>query len=223
MCFSTAASFGAGALLTGATILAARKSQKSVQWALVAIPGIFAIQQFTEGFVWLSLTNESYAGWSQSATFWFLFFAQVYWPAWIPLAMVLVEKDRWRRQILFSLLGLGLVLSSYSIYSLLAYPIHARVWEYHIQYWIDTPPYWTTFVLLVYGLVTVAPTFFSSVPRMWWLGITIAGSYFISLALFPHHIVSVWCYFAAIISVLVILVLSGMSTKTKVRPEQDPL
>lgn len=221
MCFSATASFGAAALLTGVAVVAKRKCQEPKQWGIAAIPAVFAIQQFTEGFVWLSLTKESYAGWSQNSTFWFLFFAEVFWPVWIPFAMVLVEKNRWQKQILYTLLGLGLVLSTYSIYSLMAYPIHARVLGNHIQYWIDTPPYWTMFVLVVYGIVTVVPTFFSSVSRMWWLGITIAGSYVVSLALFPHHIVSVWCYFAAIISVLVVFVLSGMRTETKVGAEYE--
>ncbi len=97
MCFSTAASFGAGVLLSGAAIVTARKMDKPTQWALAAIPGIFAIQQFSEGFVWLSLSNEPYASWAPNATFIFLFFAEVMWPAWIPLAMVLLEKDQWRR------------------------------------------------------------------------------------------------------------------------------
>jgi len=207
MCFSATASFGASVLLTGATVLAVRKIQRPAQWSFAAIPGIFAIQQFIEGFVWLSLSNESYSGWSQNSIFWFLFFASVVWPAWIPFAMVLLEKDRWRKQILYSLLGLGLVLSAHSIYGLMVYPYHAQISGYHIQYWLDTPPYWNMFVLIVYGLVTVVPAFFSSVPRMWWLGVLIAGSYFITLALFPHHVVSVWCYFAAIISALIIFIL----------------
>ncbi len=208
MCFSAVASFGAGALLTGAAIVAARKVQRPAQRALAAIPGIFAIQQFTEGFVWLSLSNESFARWAQTSTFLFLFFAEVFWPAWIPFAMVLLEKDRWRKRILYSLLGLGLMLSAISIYGLMVYPYHAQISGYHIQYWLDTPPYWDMFVLIIYGLVAVVPTFFSSVPRMWWLGLIIAGSYFITLAFFPHHVISVWCYFAAIISVLIVFVLS---------------
>lgn len=207
MCFSTVASFGAGALLSGAALVAARKS-KGPEWAFAAIPGIFAVQQFSEGFVWLSLSNEAYIGWSKAAAFLFLFFAEVLWPAWIPLAMILLEKDHRRRQIFSGLLGLGLVLSAYSLYCLIAYPFSARISDHHIQYLLDYPASWVVFVMVVYGIVTVLPTFISSVPRMWLVGLPITVSFLVAKALYPNSIISIWCYFAAIISVLVIFVLS---------------
>lgn len=210
MCFSTAASFGASALLTGATIVAVRKSQKPAQWAFAAIPGIFAVQQFTEGFVWLSLSNESFAQWTQTAAFWFLFFAEVLWPAWIPLAMILMEKDRWRRRILYTLLGLGLLFSMQALYGLAAYPFSARISDHHIQYHLDAPFVLTTFTAVAYGLATVVPTFISSVSRMWLVGLPIAASFWVAKFLYPHYVISVWCYFAAIISVIVVYVLVRM-------------
>jgi hypothetical protein len=210
MCFSTAASFGAGVLLTGAGILAARKSQKPAQWAFAAIPGIFAVQQFSEGFVWLSLSNESYAPWAQAATFLFLFFAEVLWPAWVPFAMLTLEKDRRRRQILFGLLVLGLLFSIQSLYGLLAYPFSAKISEHHIQYHLDASFMLTTFAMVVYGLVAVIPTFISSVTRMWLVGLPIAVSFWVAKILYPYYVISIWCYFAAIISVTVVYVLARM-------------
>lgn len=82
MCFSAAASFGASATLTGVGVLAARQVTAPNQRAFAAIPVIFAIQQFVEGFVWLSLTQESWAEWTRLSTFSFLFFAEVLWPMW---------------------------------------------------------------------------------------------------------------------------------------------
>lgn len=219
MCFSTVASFGAGALLSGAAVVAGRKSEGS-KWAFAAIPGIFAVQQFSEGFVWLSLSNESYAGWSKAATFMFLFFAEVLWPAWIPLAILLLEKNHWRRQILTGLLGLGLVLSAHSLYCLIAYPFSARISDHHIQYSLNYSISWVVFITVVYGIVTILPTFISSIPRMWLIGLPVAISFFVAKALYPDYIISIWCYFAAIISVLVIFVLSMRFDKALLR-ERD--
>jgi hypothetical protein len=212
MCFSTVASFGAGALLTGISLGAARKSQGPA-WAFASIPGIFAVQQFSEGFVWLALSNELYAGWGRAATFMFLFFAEGLWPLWIPLAMLLLEKERWRRQVLSGLLGLGLLLSFYSLYFLLTRSFSAQISEHHIQYMLHYPSYWFVFVTIVYGIVTVLPTFISSISRMWMIGLPIAVSFLVAKALYPNYIISIWCYFAAIISILIIFVLSPISEK----------
>ena len=221
MCFSTAASFGAGALLTGASILAARKSQSSDQRAFAAIPGVFAVQQFSEGFVWLSLSNESYAPWAQTATFLFLFFAEVLWPAWVPFAMLTMEKDRRRRQILFGLLVVGLLFSIQSLYGLLAYPFSAKISKYHIQYHLDASFMLTTFAMVVYGLVAVIPTFISSVTRMWLVGLPIVVSFWVAKILYPDYVISIWCYFAAIISVTVVYVLARLLKSND--PEQNSI
>lgn len=210
MCFSTVASFGAGAILSGVSIIAARNVDKPEQWAFAAIPGIFAVQQFTEGFVWLSLSVGSMSAWNHAATFMFLVFAQVVWPMWVPFAVLLLEKDRWRRQILMILMGLGLILSSHTLYCLVAYPLESRISEYHIQYSLGFPAAWLTVIGLTYGLVTIVPTFISTVPKMSLIGLMIAGSYVLTRVFFPDYLLSVWCFFAAIISGIVVKILLDM-------------
>jgi hypothetical protein len=215
MCFSTAASFAAGAVLSGAAVMAFRGTQKPTQWPFAAIPGIFAIQQFTEGFVWMSLTNHTYNASSSMTAFLFLIFAQVVWPTWIPVAMVLLEKDRWRRQILVTLIGLGMALSVHSLYYLLTGPIEAQISGQHVQYSLNFPRNWDVFIGTIYGIVTIFPLFVSSVRKMWLVGLPIAISFFLAKALYPNYILSVWCYFAAIISVVVIYVIGEMQKDNK--------
>jgi len=160
--------------------------------------------------VWLSLSNEAFSAWHRPATYLFLIFAQVVWPVWIPLAMMLLEKDRWRRQILYTLLGLGLLLSAQTIYCLTFYSVDSRIAAYHIQYALDFPPTWMVILAITYGIVTVFSTFLSTVRWMWVLGIPIALSYLVTRILFADYVLSVWCFFAAIISVAVVYVLAGM-------------
>lgn len=213
MCFSATASFGAGLVLSGAGWLAARKVKTPEQRAFAAIPGIFAVQQFAEGVVWYSLSDPALASWNHPAAVVFLFFAEVLWPGWMPFAILALEKNHWRRRILYTLGGLGLMLSAHSIYLLLAYPIDARIVEHHVQYNLGFPNSWLIFLTIAYGAATVAPTFFSSVPKMWWLGLPIMVAFLVSRVLYTDYIISVWCFFAALISVVVVYILSEMGKK----------
>lgn len=213
MCFSTTASLGAGLLLSGVGYLASRKVKVPEQRALASIPVLFAVQQFAEGTVWYSFSDPALASWTHPAALVFLFFAEVLWPAWMPFAILALEKDHWRRRILYSLGGLGLILSAHSIYLLFAYPVDARIVEHHIQYNLGFPNTWFFFLTIAYGVATVAPTFFSSVPKMWVLGLSVLIAFLISRVLYADYIISVWCFFAALISGVVVYILSEMNKK----------
>jgi hypothetical protein len=126
MCFSANASFISGSVLTiigVATVMKAKTPFRAA--AFGSIPFIFAIQQYSEGFVWLSLTNSSYQGLQQISTYIFLIFAHITWPTWLPFSILLLEKKGQRKNILFLLLGAGIVLSVYYAVSLASYPVVA--------------------------------------------------------------------------------------------------
>ncbi|MDX2071230.1 MAG: DUF6629 family protein [Haliscomenobacter sp.] len=215
MCFSTTASFGAGVILSGAGILAATKVTEPKQRMFAAIPAIFAIQQFAEGFVWLSLTQEPFADWLRRAAFVFLFFAEVLWPLWIPMAILRLENNSQRKKILRFLAGLGLVFALHTFYYLLTNAFEAQIAEYHIQYKLHYPPTFVLFTWGVYGILTILPTFISSVPKMWIVGLPMMASFFIAEMLYPNYVISVWCYFAAIISIIVVIQQMEMSKRLK--------
>ena len=80
MCFSASASFGAAIVLSAISVSTIKKTQQPSQLYFAIIPLIFCLQQISEGFLWLSLTNPSYASLQQPMTYIFLFFAQILWP-----------------------------------------------------------------------------------------------------------------------------------------------
>lgn len=211
MCFSTTASFGAGVMLSGAGILAASKVTEPKQRMFAAIPAIFAIQQFAEGFVWLSLTQESFSTWLRPATFAFLFFAEVLWPLWIPMAVLQLETNQKRKKILLFLSGLGLVFALHTLYYLLTNAFEAQLMDHHIKYKLHFPAMFILFTWSIYGILTVLPTFISTVPKMWIVGLPMMASFFIAEILYPNYVISVWCYFAAIISIVVVIQQMEMS------------
>ena len=80
MCFSTAASFGASAILSVAGVAAVTQAQTKAQRLFAAIPFIFSIQQFFEGLLWLSIKNPDFVTDRSVPAYFFLFFALVLWP-----------------------------------------------------------------------------------------------------------------------------------------------
>lgn len=59
MCFSTTASFVAGTFLTVIGVASVKKVKGPGQLMFAVIPLVFAVQQFSEGFVWMSLLNSN--------------------------------------------------------------------------------------------------------------------------------------------------------------------
>src|ERR1041385_1006208 len=117
MCFSASASFGAGAILSVIGLASLKKVKSSSQIIFAAIPLIFAVQQITEGFLWLALSHQNFASMRQGTTYIFLFFAQIVWPVWVPFSILKLEKRDNRKKIEKLLTGIGMLVSTYLAYT----------------------------------------------------------------------------------------------------------
>ncbi|MES2774382.1 MAG: DUF6629 family protein [Bacteroidota bacterium] len=218
MCFSATASFGAGIVLSVAGAVAISKSRTPAQRAFASIPLLFAVQQISEGFVWLGLSNDQFKGGLTVATFTFLIFAQIVWTLWIPFSLLLLEKDVRRKKILRVLLGTGVALSIYHAWGLMVHPITGEALDCHIFYHVEYLRPYRLYSGFVYGVAAIVPCFFSSVKRMWWLGAAFLGSYIATQFIYTLHVISVWCFFAALLSMIVIFILHGMNKEQVMTP-----
>lgn len=207
MCFSSNASFGAGIVLSVIGVASIKKAKSPSQIVFASIPLIFALQQITEGFVWLSLTNPNYASWQQVTTYNFLFLAQVVWPIWVPYAILKLEPKERRRNSERILVAIGALVSFYLAYCLLTFPVEAKIVGYHISYEQNYPAAISSLCGFLYVVATIVPPFFSRIRRMWMLGATIFVSYLITTLFYTDYIVSVWCFFASIISMAIYAIL----------------
>ena len=207
MCFSANASFGLGTALLLVGIATVWKSTKRVQIPFAAIPVFFSIQQFIEGFLWLSLTNPSWQSWHHPLTYLFLIFAQVLWPSFIPFSIFLIEENVTRKKALLTLTGFGCVISLYVVYALLNYEIDSHVSGHHVSYDLYFPGDIVKISAIFYFIPTVLPSFVSSVKSMIFLGLTLFISFVVTRLFFVEYAISVWCYFAAAISVIVIIIM----------------
>jgi len=211
MCFSATASFGAGVVLTVIGVATLKKTHHPSQWLFACIPFFFGVQQMAEGLLWLSIPNPQYAGIQKPATFVFLFFAQVLWPLWIPIAVLLLEKNETNKQIQRVLVGAGVMVGSYLAYSLLRFHVEAKITGHHIQYVQDYSVSLRYYSYALYGLATILPPFFSHIRGMKMLGISVLVSYLITALFYDHYVLSVWCFFSSLISLSIYTILKGMA------------
>lgn len=220
MCFSAAVSFGASAVLTGTGVVAIKKSKSPGMLPIASTPILFGIQQFSEGMLWLSFKNPEWVSLQKPSIFVFLFIAQVAWPAWAPLATWWVEPDKAKKKILSWFAWLGVATSAFLFYSLLISDVSAIVESRHIRYFLNFPLMDLRRVL--YFLTTVVPIFISSLKFMKWFGATMLGSLILAFIIYTHYVVSVWCFFAAVLSILVLLIIVKNNDIYVESPRHDP-
>ena len=207
MCFSANASFGAGIVLSAIGVASIKKAKKRSIVFFASIPLIFAIQQITEGILWLALSNPELCELRWPTTYIFLFFAQAVWPFWVPFSILTLEKEQSRKKIDWLLMIVGAVVSFYLTYCLFSFNVDAKIVGMHISYEQDYPAWLSRFSSLLYIIATILPPFLSSLKKMWSLGTAIFISYVITTIFYNDYIVSVWCFFASIISIAVYTIL----------------
>lgn len=215
MCFSASTSFGTGIVLAAISIAAIKNVQKPSQIYFACIPIIFCVQQFSEGFIWLSLTKSGFAPLQQISTYIYLFFAQVVWPSWIPLASLKLEKEKEEKNFQLALLTIGLAVSLFLGYCLVTYTVEAKIIGSHISYLQNYPVVFGGYGDILYIIATVAPPLFSNIKKMWILSITIIISYIITKISYVDYVVSVWCFFSSIISISVLVIMDEIKNPSK--------
>ena len=213
MCFSTEASFAGGIIISAIGVATIRKVHKPSQIIFACIPLFFGIQQIAEGFLWLALQNPEYAYIQKLATYSFLIMAEVFWPFMTPLAILLMEENKKRIKILRILLGMGLSVSLYFIYCLLSFNVTPEIRGYHIEYLEDYPKSLQLVVFSVYLITSIAPLFVSTIKRTYLLGILMALSCLITIIFFTQYLTSVWCFFGALISIVILWILRDARRK----------
>lgn len=206
MCFSATASFTAGAALTTVGALTVHKSHGKIELPLALVPLLFGIQQLTEGVLWLGLGHDL-PTLTTVATYIYSMFSHVLWPIFVPFAILLVETTRWRKQALGVFQALGLADGLYLLYFLIRFPVTAHVHGRSITY--DSPHFYIIGVIVIYLLATCVSGLFSTHRCINAFGviafILAIAAYQVSVTTF----VSVWCFYAAILSLLVYAHFSG--------------
>jgi len=213
MCFSAIASFGASAILAIAGVATLKKVKAPRQLLFALFPIVFSVQQLVEGFVWITLTNANYERWQSIPIYIFVFFAQVLWTTWVPLSFFLIEKNIIRRNILLGLVAIGSGISLFHFYNLIFFKVSASVRPYHIYYDLDFYLRHNLIIDILYLLTIILPPLISSIHRTYILGVLLFLSFLITKLYFSDYLISVWCFFAALISIVVLLIMRDLTEK----------
>ncbi|HEY41983.1 MAG TPA: hypothetical protein G4O18_09055 [Dehalococcoidia bacterium] len=213
MCFSAGASFAGGVVISAVGIATVRKVGKPTQRLFAGIPLLFGFQQFAEGVLWVTLRASGYDWLQYVATYIFLITALVIWPVLIPLSMWFMEEVKKRKKILAGLIVTGGIVSLFYAICLAFYDVTPQINGFHIKYVDEFPKTLVDIVFIFYLVSTITPLFISSIRRMWLFGTLIAVSCVVTGIFFAQYLTSIWCFFAALISAVIYLILNESQTK----------
>lgn len=214
MCYSAGASFIGGAVITAVGIATVKEARKPAQTMFASIPLLFGLQQITEGFLWLALTDPAYAYLERAGTYGFLLMARVIWPTMLPLSVLLVEKGGGNRRVQALLVGMGAAVSLYYSYCLGFLTVVPNIAGHHIQYVSDFPESLAVPVFIVYFIAVITPLFLTKNTRLRVMGVLMFISCLATVILAFAYLTSVWCFFAAIISVMVFWILKAQEDRS---------
>ena len=214
MCFSAGASFAGGAVISTIGVAAQTQVSKPAQRLFAVMPFFFGFQQFAEGVLWVTLGSARYPVLQDVVTYIFLVTALVIWPFMVPLSVRVMEEIKIRKRILTGILITGCLLSCFYAFCLIYYDIFPRINGFHVEYIYNVPQIFMSIAFLFYLITTITPFFISSVKRMWVFGILIATSCIVTGIFFSMYLTSVWCFFAAIISIIIYWILRGVKPRS---------
>jgi len=197
MCFSVTASFTAGAILSVVGVATIKKARKKSEIPLASIPLFFGVQQFIEGGVWLSF-QYGFSFLNQIATYAYLGFVYVLWPILVPFSVGLLETDPHRKNILYAFQVIGVAIGVYLLYFIINAPVVSQIVGKSIIY--SMPSQYGVFLVGMYLLATCVSCLFSSHRIINILGVLAVVSFVITYHFYTASYVSVWCFFAALLS-----------------------
>jgi len=179
-------------------ILTLRKVSTPNEVVFALLPLLFALHQFTEGFVWLGMGGFIEQRALDIAAGIFIYYAQGLLPFLVPLAVWLIEKQLWRKNLLGILTLLGLALAVYTMYGLSIIPSSVSVVNNTLYY--HNP--WTANIYdaLIYIITTCGSLMLSSSISIELFGLLNFIGLIIIYLLRPYGFTSLWCLYAAAIS-----------------------
>lgn len=229
MCFSAETSFAAGVILIPIPIgvygvaLAANRDRSYLP--LATTPLVFGIQQLCEARVWIGL-GENVPGLVKPLALSYLF-AIVFWPFWVPFTAAFIELWRPKKRLFGVLATVGLALG------LLCYLPSAAIYDqwltvhivdHWIQYDFSRMPAACIGASLIWQFLYLVPVTYpfllSADRRLRFLGLSIAVSAAVTRIHFRYAFISIWCFFAAWLSLHICYVLFRLPERSVRASEQ---
>ncbi len=167
-----------------------------------AMPILFAIHQFTEGFVWLGIDGILSPAVAHDMGAAFMLYAQGLLPLLLPLGVMLFEPNAGNRRLILPFVVLGGAVTLYILWALTAFPLEVYVQKNSIVY--INPATNNTLVAVLYVIVTCGSLFLSHIRMMVVFGAANLAILLIVMAVKRYAFTSLWCAYAAVASVVIL-------------------
>ncbi len=202
MCFSATVNFAGSAALGAAGVATLAKVKHRRELLFAAMPLLFAIHQFTEGFVWLGLDGILSPSVAHNMGAAFMLYAQGLLPLLAPLSVLLFEPNAKSRRRMLPFVVLGGAVTLYILWALTAFPLQLYVEKNSIVYMNQATN--NTIIALLYVIVTCGSLFFSRIRMMVAFGAANLAILLIVMAVKRYAFTSVWCAYAAVASAIIL-------------------
>ncbi len=202
MCFSATANFVGSTVLAGVGVVTLTKVKHRRELLFAALPVLFAIHQFIEGFVWLGLDGILSPKVAHNMGAAFMLYAQGLLPFILPLSVILFEVDAKSRRRMQPFLILGTLTALYILWALTAYPTQVFVKGNSIVYINQATN--NEAVAVLYVIVTCGSLLFSKIKDMVIFGIANLAILLAVMAFKRYAFTSLWCAYAAVASVIIL-------------------
>lgn len=222
MCFSASVSYSAAAVLVGTGLYAVQQARRlqPPYWMWALVPVFFGLQQAFEGRVWQELDTGNSCTVVPFALG-FHFFSHFLWLWWLPLCSYLVEPGNIRKRIIGGCAMFGAFAGTLVYSVMLLHPewMLVAVREHSILYSF-TVPYRSSIHLPVtpaalYALTVLVPLLFSSHRLIKIFGMLVVLSMMLASEVYSYAYVSVWCFFAAVLSLYLVYMILHLAAESK--------
>lgn len=202
MCFSATANFVGSGVLGAVGVVTLTKVKHRRELFFASLPTLFAIHQFTEGFVWLGLDGMLSPTVTHDMAAAFVLYAQGLLPFLMPLSILLFEPNQTSRRRMLPFLAVGTGTTLYILWALIAYPLQVYVKNNSIVYINDGTN--DTLVAVLYVIATCGSLFFSKVKDMVTFGLVNFVILLVVMAVKRYAFTSLWCAYAAAASIIIL-------------------
>jgi Family of unknown function (DUF6629) len=202
MCFSATANFVGSGVLGAVGVVTFTRVRHRRELLFAALPTLFAVHQFIEGFVWLGLDGILSPAVAHDMGAAFMLYAQGLLPFLLPLSVLLFEPNAKSRSRMLPFLVLGAATTLYILWALTAFPLQLYVKGKSIVYINQATN--NTAVALLYVIATCGSLFFSKIRMMVIFGIANLVILLVVMEVKRYAFTSLWCAYAAIASVIIL-------------------
>jgi hypothetical protein len=202
MCFSATANFVGSGVLGALGVVTLTKVKHRRELLFAALPALFAIHQFIEGFVWLGLDGILSPAVAHDMGAAFMLYAQGLLPLLLPLSVWMFEPYKKNRQRMLPFVVLGGATTLYILWASTAYPLQLYVRGNSIVYINQATN--NEAVAVLYVIATCGSLFVSKIRMMVVFGVANLAILLVVMAFKRYAFTSLWCAYAAIASVIIL-------------------